>query len=99
MGQPQNDLGRILEKANGDVPVAPETEPTEQPAEKPKPQRSPAREGKKVIQGHYDKKVHLQLKMLCLQKELTLQEALAEALDAYFTLNDMPAIASKSSVD
>ena len=98
MRQPKGDLTAILQKSNGDIPT-PETEAIQPPPEVSKSQRCPSREGKKVIQGHFPKAVHVQVKLLCIEKELTVQEILAEALDAYFTMNDKPAIASKSTLD
>ena len=53
----------------------------------------PSRQGKKVIQGHFDKDVHRQLKMLALEKDTSIQELLSEALNALFERNNKPPIA------
>ena len=53
----------------------------------------PSRQGKKVIQGHFDKDVHRQLKILAIEKDTSIQNLLSEALNALFERNNKPPIA------
>ena len=70
---------------NGEVAVGATPKPTSMVP--------PSRQGKKVIQGHFDKDVHRQLKMLALEKDTSIQGLLSEALNALFERNNKPPIA------
>ena len=51
-----------------------------------------ARTGKKMIGGHFDPTVHRRLKQLALDRDCTIQDLLAEALDLLMTASGMPPI-------
>ena len=70
---------------NGDEPVE------RVPEKKGKTQAH--REGKKVIMGHFPKKIHQQLKLLSVEQETDIQALLGEALDLIFEKYDKPTIA------
>ena len=63
-----------------------ETVPTEK-------KRTPAREKKKHIGGYFDEAVYRQMKHLGVEKGMTTQAILAEALNAFFERNNKPPIA------
>lgn len=72
--------GQPKQPVNGDSPVA-ETK-----------QKS-SRDGKRHIAGYFTEEVHKQLKILGAEKDLSIQDMLAEALNEYFKMNDKPPIA------
>ena len=90
MPQPRTDLKALLEQ-NGQVETPSETEPKVEPKRKtPVPA---SREGKVVMQGHFSKQVHNQMKMLCIETDKSIQELLEEAVNALFTMHNKPPIA------
>lgn len=57
-------------------------------------QKTPAREGKTVIAGHFDPKVSVQLKLIGLEQgERSVQDLMAEALNLLFERYGKKAIA------
>ena len=44
----------------------------------------PSRRGKRHISGYFDSEVYRQVKIICAEDEKTLQEVLADALNAHF---------------
>ena len=90
MRQVQNDLKELLEKSNGSVPVS---EPEPETVEESKSQRCPARQGKKMVTGYFDKKTHRQLKQLALETDKSIQVLLGDALNMLFEFHDKPPIA------
>ena len=55
----------------------------------------PSRRDKRHISGFYEESIWVQLKILGLEKNLTIQEMLGEALNCYFIANDKPALYKK----
>ncbi len=55
--------------------------------------RPPAREKKKHIGGYFDEAVYRQMKHLGVEQNMTTQDILKEALNAFFRLHDKPPIA------
>ena len=90
MRQPKTNLKQALENTNGHSPPEP-VKVDAQP--KPKSQPCPSRRGKKPVIGYFDKAAHLQLKMLALEKETSIQNLLADALNMLFKVHDKPPIA------
>ena len=89
MPQPENDLKTLLEQ-NGQMETPSETEPKVEP--KRKTPVAASRKGKVVMQGHFSKQVHNQMKMLCIETDKSIQELLEEAVNALFTLHNKPPI-------
>ena len=54
---------------------------------------APSREKKKHIGGYFDEAVYRQMKHLGIEKNMTTQEILADALNGFFQRNDKPPIA------
>ena len=54
---------------------------------------APSREKKKHIGGYFDEAVYRQMKHLGVEKGMTTQEILADALNGFFERNDKPPIA------
>ncbi len=54
---------------------------------------APSREKKKHIGGYFDEAVYRQMKHLGIEKGMTTQEILADALNGFFQRNDKPPIA------
>ena len=75
MAGPKNELADMLKKT-GNV-----TLPALDPESEKEDARSSSREGKKVIQGHFDKEVHLKMKILAAQKDTKIQNLLEEAIE------------------
>ena len=55
--------------------------------------RPPSREKKKHIGGYFDEAVYRQMKHLGIEKNMTTQDILTEALNAFFRMHDKPPIA------
>ena len=53
----------------------------------------PSRRGKRHISGYFDSEVYRQVKIICAEDEMTVQEALSEALNALFVNRGKPPIA------
>lgn len=83
------ELTEALNQSAGKT-QAQDTSDTPQPDTK----RCLARQDKKLIGGHFDKAVHYQLKLMALERECSVQQLLAEALDYLFTHNGKPTIAN-----
>ena len=54
---------------------------------------APSREKKKHIGGYFDKAVYRQMKHIGVEKNMTTQDILAAALNAWFQMHDKPPIA------
>ena len=78
------DLGSAMEKANR--PAAAIEPPKESPGQ-------PGRAGKVLIGGHFEPAVRKQLKGIAVEKETTVQDLLAEALNDLFAKHRKPEIA------
>lgn len=90
MPQPETDLAELLKK-NGQLAPEPEPEPTEEP--KRKSPVAPSREGKVVMQAHFSKEAHNQMRMLAIETDKNIQELLVDAVNALFTMHNKPPIA------
>lgn len=54
---------------------------------------APSRKNKKHIGGYFDEAVYRQMKYIGIEKGMTTQEILADALNGFFQRNDKPPIA------
>ena len=54
---------------------------------------APSREKKKHIGGYFDEAVYRQMKHIGVEKNMTTQDILAAALNAWFQMHDKPPIA------
>ena len=54
---------------------------------------APSREKKKHIGGYFDEAVYRQMKHIGVEKNMTTQDILKEALNAFFRMHDKPPIA------
>lgn len=70
-----------------------ETPETTTPVETTQSKRPPSRQKKLHIGIYVDEDVHTQLKIIGIEKKMTLQQMGLEALNAFFKLNDKPPIA------
>ena len=91
MPQPENDLKTLLEQ-NGQVETPQEAKSDPKPQPKKKTPVAASREGKVVMQGHFSKQVHNQMRMLCIETDKSIQELLEEAVNALFTMHNKPPI-------
>ena len=88
-----NSLKAALEQTEGHLHPTDKETATVDPESSPNGKVPAHRQGKKVIMGHFDKKTHLQLKFLAVEKETDIQALLGEALDLLFEKYDKPRIA------
>ena len=68
-------------------------EKTPTPVETTQSKRPPSREKKLHIGIYVDEDVHTQLRIIGIEKKMTIQQMGLEALNAFFKLNDKPPIA------
>ena len=54
---------------------------------------TPSRVGKRNISGYFHRDVHKQLRIIAAEEDLTLEEALGDALNVYFERKGKPPIA------
>ena len=54
---------------------------------------APSRENKKHIGGYFDEAVYRQMKHIGVEKDMTTQDILRDALNAFFRIHDKPPIA------
>ena len=54
---------------------------------------APSRKNKKHIGGYFDEAVYRQMKYIGIEKGMTTQQILADALNGFFQRNDKPTIA------
>ena len=73
-------------------PQKPELEVVESPPANKK-KIAPSREKKKHIGGYFDEAVYRQMKHIGIEKGMTTQDILTEALNAFFRMHDKPPIA------
>ena len=89
MNQPNNSLRKALLQTEGalhqEVPKQVEDEPKPEPTSK----RCPSRQGKKVIMGFFDKNTHKQMKLLTIEREVTMEKLLEEAVLLYLEMHNM----------
>lgn len=90
MPHPETDLAELLKK-NGQLEPDPEPEPANAP--KRKSPVAPSREGKVVMQAHFSKEAHNQMRMLAIETDKNIQELLVDAVNALFTMHNKPPIA------
>ena len=69
------------------------SEKTLTPVETTQSKRLPSRQKKLHIGIYVDEDVHTQLKIIGIEKKMTIQQMGLEALNAFFKLNDKPPIA------
>lgn len=83
MKQPQNTIKSALQQTVNPNPSNAAPKPTNEASAQPE-KRSSARDGKKLISGHFDKQVHYRLKRIALETYTTIQDLLGEALNLLF---------------
>ena len=83
MANPKKDLSDLLQKT-GNVEL-----PSLDPESEKENSRGTSRAGKKVIQGHFDKDVHLKMKILAAEQETNIQHLLEEAVELLFEKYDV----------
>ena len=84
------NLAKVFQE--NEQPQKPELEVVEQPVGARSP-RPPSREKKKHIGGYFDEAVYRQMKHIGIEKGMTTQEILEDALNGFFQRNDKPPIA------
>ena len=67
-----------------------EVEPTPKPTEN---SVRPSRKDKRHIGGYFSPDVYKQLRLIGVEKDMTMQDMMAEAFNAFFKINDKPPIA------
>ena len=71
----------------------PQLEVVDTPQATPKKKIAPSRKKKKHIGGYFDEAVYRQMKHIGIEKGMTTQQILADALNGFFQRNDKPPIA------
>lgn len=84
MSKPQNSLQAVLERQAHTPPPAAHRQPGDAEESRPGKFYRPSREGKRLIAGHFTRKVAKQLKLLAVEEDTSVQALLEEALDLLF---------------
>jgi len=81
--QPTNDLKSLLSgnRETDETPVVDEV------PEKGKGKRNSRRQGKKVVMTFVDKKLHKQLRLLSIDKEINMEDLVRDALQLYLEMH------------
>lgn len=82
------NLAEAFKVDQNELQPKPETEVVE-----PKPIETETKPKKKHIGGYFDLDVYQQMKFIGVEKNMTTQAILAEALNAFFRMHDKPPIA------
>lgn len=93
MSTKKKDLSQVfIENENQLKPqeTTTEVEPTSEPVEN---KVRPSRKDKRHIGGYFTADVYKQLKIIGVEKDMTMQDMMAEAFNAFFKINDKPPIA------
>ena len=93
MKKPRTNLKQALERNNGQVPQSEPEKVEYVETGRSKSHVSPSRQGKKPVIAYFDKDAHHQLKLLALEKDTSIQDLVAEALNLLFNVYDKPPIA------
>ena len=89
MGRGKDDMRAVLEKNQTQKP---ELETVESVPESHS-QRCPSRRGKKMAACYLDMHTYRQLKILCAETDMSIEEALKQGLNSLFIANNKPPIA------
>ena len=89
MGKPNTDMRAVLEKRQTQKP---DLEIVESVPESHS-QRCPSRRGKKMAACYLSMDAYRQLKILCAETDMSVEEALKQGLDSLFVANNKPPIA------
>ena len=92
----KKELKDALSGFGQETEVKPLSIELEQPGEdngKPKSKVPPSREGKRHISGYFAPEVFRQVKIICAEEDKTVQEVLADCLNAHFVNLGKPPIA------
>lgn len=93
MARPKvENLEQILGTAGGVQTPEPELEEKPIPSE-PQKRSYPSREDKKPVQVFLNKQAHTQLRIAGFEREMSNQDILIDALNAWFKINNLPEIA------
>ena len=89
MGKPNRDMRAALQKSQTQKP---ELEIVESVPESHS-QRCPSRRGKKMAACYLSMDAYRQLKILCAERDMSIEDALKQGLDSLFIANNKPPIA------
>ena len=90
MSRGKNDMRAVLEQ--NQTQRSPKLEIVESLPESHS-QRSPSRRGKKMAACYLDMDAYRQLKILCAETDMSIEEALKQGLNSLFIANNKPPIA------
>ena len=91
MGKPNGDMRAVLERNRTQKPK-PKPEIVESVPESHN-QRSPSRRGKKMVACYLDMDAYRQLKILCAEKDMSIEQVLKSGVNAEFVAHNKPPIA------
>lgn len=91
MSKPKTNLAELLQNT-GHLESDPELKPEVSPPQRKTPIAA-SRQGKSVMQAHFSKEAHDQMRMLCIETGKSIQELLVDAVNALFTLHNKNPIA------
>ena len=87
------NLAEVLKQNAPESPQHPEQTQALAPPAPISEKTAPSRHGKKNISGYFAPEVHRQLRIIAAEEDKTLQEVLADALNALFQRKGRPPIA------
>lgn len=93
MAAKKPDLADVFTQSEEQYKAEDKLQETPEPVETEKDKPIPSRRGKRHIGIYVDNAVYKQLKIIGVEKEMTMQQIGVEALNAFFKVNDKPPIA------
>ena len=90
----KKDLSQVfIENENQLKPQETATKTEAEPTPKTENNLRPSRKDKRHIGGYFSSDVYRQLRLIGVEKDMTMQDMMAEAFNAFFQINDKPPIA------
>ena len=93
MSTKKQDLSKVFIETEKQIKPQETTTEVQPTSESTENKIRPSRKDKRHIGGYFTTDVYKQLKIIGVEKDMTMQDMMAEAFNAFFKINDKPPIA------